>query len=119
MRFRPLRLEPTPAGTIAAPSPELPATMRAAVLESASATSLRSADVGVPTPVLSEVLVRVVAAGVNQIDAKTARGAGLSEATAHYPATLGSDFRGVAVPAPFAAFPFPPGTEVSGIPASP
>lgn len=119
MRFRPLRPEPTPVGTIAAPPPEPPATMRAAVLESATSTSLRSAEVDVPVPVLSEVLVRVVAAGVNQIDAKTARGAGLSGAIAHYPATPGFDFSGVVVAAPFEAFPFPPGTEVFGMAAFP
>ena len=45
--------------------------------------------------VLSELLVRVVAAGVNPIDVKTRAGRGVSAAITSYPAVLGNDFAGV------------------------
>ena len=49
--------------------------MRAAVIESTGDPStLHEASVPVPSPVLSELLVRVVAAGVNPIDAKLRSG---------------------------------------------
>ena len=63
-----------------------------------------------PTPVLSELLVRVVAAGVNPIDAKTRAGAGVSGAIGAYPATLGFDFSGIVVRSPYESHPLPPGT---------
>lgn len=113
MRFRPLRPESATA-TAPAPIPDPPATMRAAVID-AIGEPLHLADVAVPSPVLSEVLVRVVAAGVNPIDAKTRSGAGVSGAVTNFPATLGFDFSGVVVKAPFESHPFPPGTEVFGM----
>ncbi|QEW04000.1 NADP-dependent oxidoreductase [Microbacterium lushaniae] len=120
MRFRPLRPEPAPTGTVLTPPAAPPARMRAQVLDAVGDTAvLRPAEVEVPAPALSEVLVRVVAAGVNQIDAKTRTGAGVSGQICHYPATLGYDFSGVVVKAPFEAYPFPPGTEVFGMSAFP
>jgi NADPH:quinone reductase-like Zn-dependent oxidoreductase len=80
---------------------------------------LRTAEVPVPTPVLSEVLVRVVAAGVNPIDAKTRAGRGLSAAIEQSPCVLGLDVSGVVVRTPFDAHPFPVGTEVYGMAAVP
>jgi NADPH:quinone reductase-like Zn-dependent oxidoreductase len=120
MRFRPLRTE-SPRTALAPPAPPpAPDRMRAAVIQrTGDADELRTAEVAVPTPVMSEVLVRVVAAGVNPIDAKTRAGRGLSAALPPFPATLGFDVSGVVVEAPFDAHPFPPGTEVFGMAAFP
>jgi NADPH:quinone reductase-like Zn-dependent oxidoreductase len=119
MRFRPLRPDPSPH-----PAPaeigDLPSEMRAAVIDATGdAAALHLATIATPVPVLSEVLVRVVAAGVNPIDAKTRAGSGVSGALTSYPATLGFDFSGVVVKAPFEAHPFPAGTEVFGMAAFP
>jgi NADPH:quinone reductase-like Zn-dependent oxidoreductase len=120
MRFRPLRPESSPTGTILAPPADPPARMRAAVLEgSADGFALRSAEVTVPTPVMSEVLVRVTAAGVNSADVHTRAGAGVAGAIGAAPVVAGFDFSGVVVRAPFEAYPFPPGTEVFGMAAFP
>lgn len=115
MRFRSTRPE-----TALAPAPAVPDTMTAVVLDTpGSADLLRVSDVPVPSPVLSEVLVRVVAAGVNPIDAKTRAGRGMSAAIGTWPAVLGFDVSGVVVRAPFDAHPFPVGTEVYGMVAVP
>ncbi|MFH8249141.1 NADP-dependent oxidoreductase [Microbacterium sp. B2969] len=115
MRFRPLRSTSAPSGE-AIPVPDPPAAMRAAVIDATGDPSaLREASLPVPKPVLSELLVRVVAAGLNPIDAKTRGGAGLSAEIAAYPATLGFDFSGIVVKSPYESHPFPPGTEVFGM----
>jgi NADPH:quinone reductase-like Zn-dependent oxidoreductase len=115
MRFRPLRPE-SPTTTLLAPPGAPPSTMRAQVLDATGdAAVFRAAEIPVPSPVLSEVLVRVVAAGVNPVDAKTRRGAGASAGISAFPATLGFDFSGVVVTAPFESHPFPAGTEVFGM----
>ncbi|GAA5202424.1 NADP-dependent oxidoreductase [Microbacterium jejuense] len=80
--------------------------------------ALGAASVPVPAPVLSELLVRVVAAGINPIDAKTRAGAGVSASTP-FPATLGYDFSGVVVKSPYEAHPLPPGTPVFGMASFP
>lgn len=71
----------------------------------------------VPTPVRAnaEVLVKVVAAGVNPIDAKTRAGSGAFGAIAAFPAVLGNDFSGIVVEAPYEAHALQPGTEVYGM----
>lgn len=113
MRFRPLRSAPE---TSPAPVSDPPETMRAAVIEGTGIPSvLRESRLPVPTPVLSELLVRVVAAGINPIDAKTRAGAGVSAAIPHYPSALGFDFSGIVVRAPYEAHPLPPGTPVFGM----
>jgi len=81
--------------------------------------ALGAASIPVPSPVLSELLVRVVAAGVNPIDAKTRGGAGVSGAIDAYPATLGFDFSGVVVKSPYESHPLPPGTPVFGMASFP
>ncbi len=114
MRHRPLRSASLPLAesiTVAEP----PATMRAVVFDETGAPDvLRVDDVPVPSPVLSEVLVRVAAAGINPIDAKTRAGAGVSSALS-FPSTLGFDFSGTVVKAPYEAHPLPPGTPVFGM----
>ncbi|MGP3534635.1 NADP-dependent oxidoreductase [Microbacterium sp. RD1] len=120
MRFRPLRPESSPTATLVAAPADPPARMRAIVVDApGDAAVLRIGEVAVPSPVLSEVLVRVVAAGVNRIDVRTRAGDGLSPALGGYPTTLGFDFSGVVVKAPYASHPFPPGTEVFGMAAFP
>jgi NADPH:quinone reductase-like Zn-dependent oxidoreductase len=117
MRIRPLRSSPDVPLTEVADPPE---TMRAVVVDApGTPDALRAASVPVPSPVLSEVLVRVVAAGVNPIDAKTRSGAGVSAAIGGYPAIPGFDFSGIVVKSPYESHPFPPGTEVFGMAAFP
>jgi NADPH:quinone reductase-like Zn-dependent oxidoreductase len=94
--------------------------MRAVVFDAPGTPSpLRIETVPVPTAVMDEVLVRVVAAGVNRIDAETRTGTGVSAAIGSYPAVPGFDFSGVVVAAPFEAHPLPPGTPVYGMAAVP
>ncbi|MBB5642692.1 NADP-dependent oxidoreductase [Cryobacterium roopkundense] len=95
---------------------DLPKYMRALVIDRpGAADELHLADVPLPVPVLDELLVRVVAAGVNPIDAKTRAGGGVSAAITGYPVILGNDFSGVVVRAPYAAFPLQPGDAVYGM----
>lgn len=93
-----------------------PEQMRAIVFDTPGDPDvLREAKISVPAPVLSELLVRVVAAGVNPIDAKTRGGRGSASAIERFPSTLGYDFSGVVVATPYEAHPLPPGTEVFGM----
>lgn len=115
MRFRPLQ-PATLADAAPAPVADPPETMRAAVIDGpGTADALHEASVPVPAPVMSELLVRVVAAGVNPIDAKTRSGAGVSASIPSYPAILGYDFSGVVVKAPYETHPLQPGTPVFGM----
>lgn len=119
MRFRPLRTT-TGALPVLEEPPTLPEQMRAAIVAAPGPdASLELADVPVPAPVLSEVLVRVVAAGVNPIDSKTRRGAGAAAALPETPIPLGFDFSGVVVRTPYETHPFPVGTAVYGMAAFP
>lgn len=115
MRSRPLR----PASTIDTTPvvvPDPPEAMRAAVIDGpGDPQALHIDTLPVPTPVMSELLVRVVAAGVNPIDAKTRSGAGVSAAIGAYPAALGYDFSGIVVRSPYEAHPLQPGTPVFGM----
>jgi NADPH:quinone reductase-like Zn-dependent oxidoreductase len=72
-------------------------------------------DVERPVRVSAEVLVRVMAAGVNPIDAKTRAGKGAFAGIAGFPTVLGNDFSGIVEEAPYAAHPLQPGTEVYGM----
>ncbi|MBN9605253.1 MAG: NADP-dependent oxidoreductase [Actinomycetales bacterium] len=76
---------------------------------------LAAAEIARPARVAAEVLVRVVAAGVNPIDAKTRAGRGAYPGIASFPAVLGLDFSGVVVEAPYQSHPLQPGTEVYGM----
>lgn len=115
MRMRPLR----PASHHEAPVtsvPDPPEMMSAVVFDATGAPDvLYEASLRVPNPVLSEVLVRVVAAGINPIDAKTRGGAGVSGQIPAFPSTLGYDFSGVVVRTPYEAHPLQPGTAVFGM----
>ncbi|HEX5730690.1 NADP-dependent oxidoreductase [Microbacterium sp.] len=115
MRFRPLRPASAPDSALIAVA-DPPETMRAAVIDATGGVEvLHQASVPVPSPVLSELLVRVVAAGINPIDAKTRSGAGVSGSIASYPAVLGFDFSGIVVKSPYESHPLPPGTPVFGM----
>ncbi len=119
MRFRPLRSAlSSDAERVAVADP--PAVMTAAVFDGpGAADTLRAASVPVPAPVLSELLVRVVAAGVNPVDAKTRSGAGVAAQIPSYPSTLGFDFSGIVVKSPYESHAFPVGTPVFGMAAFP
>jgi NADPH:quinone reductase-like Zn-dependent oxidoreductase len=91
-------------------------TMRAIVIEATGGPEvLQLADVARPLRVNAEFLVKVVAAGVNPIDAKTRSGKGVSAAIARYPAILGNDFSGTVVESPYESHPLKPGDEVYGM----
>lgn len=91
-------------------------TMRAVIIEGTGGPEvLRLAEVERPTPVNAEFLVKVVAAGVNPIDAKTRGGRGVSAAIQSFPAVLGNDFSGVVVASPYEGHPIKPGDEVYGM----
>ncbi|QNE48306.1 NADP-dependent oxidoreductase [Glaciihabitans sp. INWT7] len=77
------------------------------------------ADLPMPTKVSAEVVVKIIAAGVNPIDAKTRSGAGSSAAIANFPVVLGADFSGIIVESPYESCPFKPGDEVFGMVAVP
>lgn len=90
-------------------------TMRAIVMESTGGPEvLQLSEVPRPTKVSAEFLVKIVAAGVNPIDAKTRAGRGVSAALA-LPGILGYDFSGVVVESPFEAHPIKVGDEVYGM----
>ncbi|WP_395244332.1 NADP-dependent oxidoreductase [Agromyces sp. MMS24-K17] len=91
-------------------------TMRALVIDrTGGPEELHLADVPRPTRVFDEVLVRVIAAGVNPIDAKTRSGRGVSAAIGAWPAVLGFDFAGIVEHVPYASHPLQPGDRVYGM----
>ncbi len=91
-------------------------TMRAVIMDTTGAADvLHLADVARPTRVNAEFLVKVVAAGVNPIDAKTRSGKGAAGAIPAWPAILGNDLSGIVVESPYEAHPFKVGDEVYGM----
>ena len=91
-------------------------TMRALVIDrTGDAGELHPAEVPAPRRVLDEVLVRIIAAGVNPIDVKTRAGRGVSAELAGFPAVLGFDFAGIVEAVPYAAHPLHPGDRVYGM----
>jgi NADPH:quinone reductase-like Zn-dependent oxidoreductase len=95
---------------------KLPETMRAVVLDHTGAPEvLRLTEVPVPRIVSGELLVKVSAAGINPIDAKTRSGRGVAYAINQYPAILGGDFSGVVAESSYAAHPLQPGDAVYGM----
>jgi NADPH:quinone reductase-like Zn-dependent oxidoreductase len=94
----------------------MPKTMRAALLDAAGGPeALRIGETAFPDKVNAEFLVKVVASGVNPIDAKTRAGRGVFDAIHAFPAVLGHDFSGVVVESPYSAHPIRPGDEVFGM----
>jgi NADPH:quinone reductase and related Zn-dependent oxidoreductases len=90
--------------------------MRAMVIsETGGPEVLTPATVPLPAPAIGEALVRVSAAGVNPIDAKTRAGRGAASLIRNYPAILGVDFSGTIVRPAFDAHPLQPGDEVYGL----
>jgi NADPH:quinone reductase-like Zn-dependent oxidoreductase len=91
-------------------------TMRAmTIAEAGGPEVLTLAQIPRPVRVNAEILIRVVAAGVNPIDAKTRAGRGAFAGFPAFPAVLGNDVSGVVVEAPYEAHPLQPGTEVYGM----
>ena len=91
-------------------------TMRASVIAGTGGPDmLHIADVERPARVNAEFLVKVVAASVNPVDAKSRAGAGASAAFAQYPVILGNDFSGIVVESPYEAHPIKAGDEVYGM----
>ena len=91
-------------------------TMRASIIDRTGGPDvLHIADVERPVKVNAEFLVKVVAAGVNPIDAKSRSGAGASGAFGEYPIILGNDFSGIVVESSYDAHPIKPGDEVYGM----
>lgn len=91
-------------------------TMRAMTMSGAGGPEVLSmTEIERPVRISSELLVKVVAAGVNPIDAKTRAGRGPFAAISSFPVVLGNDFSGVVVEAPYSAHPLQPGTEVYGM----
>ncbi len=90
--------------------------MRALVIDTAGeGSALRIDEVSRPTRISDEVLVRVIAAGVNPIDRKTKLGAGVAATIPSFPAVIGVDFAGVVEQVPYAAHPLQPGDRVYGM----
>jgi NADPH:quinone reductase-like Zn-dependent oxidoreductase len=90
--------------------------MRASVIdETGGPDVLHMAEVERPAKVNAEFLVKVVAAGVNPIDAKSRSGAGTAAAFGGYPVILGNDFSGIVVESSYDAHPIKPGDEVYGM----
>ena len=97
-----------------------PDLMKAAVIDATGSPEvLHLSQVALPLRINSEVLVKVAAAGVNPIDAKTRAGRGTSAAITGFPAVLGQDFSGVVIESPYASHPLKPGDEVYGMLSAP
>jgi NADPH:quinone reductase-like Zn-dependent oxidoreductase len=91
-------------------------TMRAVTFSEAGGPEvLEVGEVGRPVRANAELLVRVVAAGLNPIDAKTRSGRGAFGAVTQWPLVLGNDFSGVVVESPYESHPLQPGAEVYGM----
>jgi NADPH:quinone reductase-like Zn-dependent oxidoreductase len=90
--------------------------MRAVVIDAPGAPDvLRLAEVPHPMRAGAEFVVKVCAAGVNPIDAKTRAGRGTSRAISSWPSILGNDFSGIVVESPYDAHPIKVGDEVYGM----
>ncbi|HUE67211.1 MAG TPA: NADP-dependent oxidoreductase [Candidatus Acidoferrum sp.] len=80
---------------------------------------LRLADVERPSPISTEILVRVVAAGVNPVDCKTRRGEGVSRWVGPPPFIPGWDVAGVVEAVGYGVTRFEVGDAVYGMPKFP
>lgn len=90
--------------------------MRAMVIDKTGGPEeLVERNIPTAVPAIGEALVRVEAAGVNPIDAKTRAGRGASGLIREYPAVLGIDFCGTIVAPAFDTHQFQPGDRVYGM----
>ncbi|ONI78607.1 NADPH:quinone reductase [Actinosynnema sp. ALI-1.44] len=80
---------------------------------------LQEIDVPRPEPLPTEVLVRVVSAGINPVDAKTRAGGGMAGLLGEPPFILGWDVSGVVEAVGFGVHTLKPGDEVYGMPRFP
>ena len=91
-------------------------TMRAMVATGLGGVEVfEEARLPMPVRANAEVVVKVFAAGVNPIDAKTRAGRGVATAIRQFPAVLGYDLAGVVVESPYEAHPLIVGTAVYGM----
>src|SRR2546422_11197412 len=72
-----------------------------------------------PSPISTEVLVRVIAAGVNPVDCKTRRGEGVSRWVGPPPFVVGWDVAGVVEAMGYGVTRFEVGDRVFGMPRFP
>ena len=77
---------------------------------------LRPVELERPTPLPTEVLVRVHAAGVNPVDWKTRSGRGMAAVLGGPPFVLGWDVSGVVEEVGYGVTTLAPGDEVYGMP---
>ncbi|MFC0114672.1 NADP-dependent oxidoreductase [Kibdelosporangium aridum] len=77
---------------------------------------LHEIDIPRPEPAPTEVLVRVVSAGINPVDAKTRAGGGMAGVLGQPPFVLGWDVSGVVEEVGFGVHTLKPGDEVYGMP---
>lgn len=77
---------------------------------------LHEIDIPRPVPAPTEVLVRVVSAGINPVDAKTRAGGGMAGVLGQPPFVLGWDVSGVVEEVGFGVHTLKPGDEVYGMP---
>ena len=92
-------------------------TMQAVVLhEFGGPDMLRVERIARPEPLPTEVLVRVIAAGVNPVDWKTRAGSGMAGVLGEPPFVLGWDVSGVVEQVGFGVTTLAPGDEVYGMP---
>jgi NADPH:quinone reductase-like Zn-dependent oxidoreductase len=80
---------------------------------------LRLADIERPSPISTEVLVRVITAGVNPVDCKTRRGEGVSRWVGPPPFVVGWDVAGVVEAMGYGVTRFDVGDAVYGMPRFP
>lgn len=76
---------------------------------------LHEAEVPLPVRANAEVVVKVLAASVNPIDAKTRAGRGVAGAIGSWPVILGNDLAGIVVESPYEAHPLAVGHAVYGM----
>lgn len=94
--------------------------MRAAVVTRLGGPDvLRLVEVERPSPISTEVLVRVIAAGVNPVDCKTRRGEGVARWVGSPPFIVGWDVAGVVEGAGYGVTRFAAGDLVYGMPRFP
>lgn len=76
---------------------------------------LHDTEVSLPVRANAEVVVKVLAASVNPIDAKTRAGRGVAGAIDSWPVVLGNDLAGIVVESPYEAHPLAVGHAVYGM----